>query len=183
VTGSAVLQSRTIKASYAISVTTGGVSHTPDALSAVMTWTPNGYQAVIPYINGSSTFNTICFINNSSSTGAPITLSVQSTESNASLTALSGIAIGTVGALQTMRIDFNSSVTPYSYSGTTEVAGTAIPLSVQGNDRYSALLSVGANPTAISVNCIQADPAGSKRAVPVLVPQQGGSSTAGSYIY
>lgn len=177
VLGNTVLQSRTIKGAYTI---TSGNSDV-DSFSAILTWTPNGYQGIIPYINGSSTFDTICFISNKSSQSAPVTVSILSTESGATLTGLQGIAVGTVPAAGTMRVDFTSSVTPYTYAGGVETAGTPIALTgVQGNDRLSAILNIGANQQQVYVNCIQADPAGSKRAVPVLVPNV---TSTGSQVY
>lgn len=181
VTGNAVLQARTIKASYTINVGTGGVSHAADPFATVMQWIPNGYTGVVAYINGSPTFNTICIISNQSSIAAPATFSVLTTESGASVAGLQGIQLGSVPAQGTIRVDINSSVTPYTYSGTTETAGTATALTgVQGNDRLTGQFTVGASPTSVTVNCIQADPAGSKRAVPVLVPN--GTATS-PYVY
>ncbi|MBI4691166.1 MAG: hypothetical protein HY754_13025 [Nitrospirae bacterium] len=169
VTGNVALQSRTIKGSYDISVGSGGTDPTADSYATVMTWTPNGYQGIIPYLNGSATYKTICIINNKSTATASATLDIISTESGATLSSLSGLSLGTIAAQGTMRVDFDSSITPYSYSSGTETAGTATTLTgLQSNDRYSAMINVGASPTQITVNCIQLDPAGSKRAVPVL---------------
>ncbi|MBF0559534.1 MAG: hypothetical protein HQL08_12235 [Nitrospirae bacterium] len=181
VIGSAVLQARTIKGSWNISVGTGGVSHAQDSYAAVMTWVPNGYTGIVTYINGSSTYNTICFISNQSTTAAPATFSVLTTESGAAITGLQGIQLGSVPAQGTMRVDINSSITPYSYSSSAETAGTATALTgLQGNDRFTGQFAVGAAPTSVTVNCIQADPAGSKRAVPVVVPN--GTATT-PYVY
>ncbi len=177
VLGNVVLQARTIKGAYTI---TGGTSDV-DSFTTLMTWTPNGYQGIIPYINGSSTFDTICFISNKSSSSAPVTVSIVSTESGAALTSLQGLSIGSVAAGGTIRVDFTSSITPYTYSNGVETPGTPISLSpVAANDRLSAVLNIGANQQQVYVNCIQADPAGSKRAVPVLVPNV---TATGSQVY
>jgi len=176
VTGSVALQSRTIKGAFDISVGTGGNDPAGDSYTALMNWTPNGYQGIIPYISASSSYKTICIISNKSSASAPATLDLLSTESGATLTSLSGLSLGTIAAQGTVRVDFDSSIQPYSYSGGTETAGTATTLTgIQSNDRYTAMINVGASPTQVTVNCMQTDPAGSKRAVPVLT-QTGGST-------
>ncbi len=74
-----------------------------------------------------------------------------------------------------IRVDFTSSITPYTYSGGVETAGTAVAIpGVQGNDRMSVILNVGAGVTAIQTNCIQTDTlAGVKRNVPVLTQTSG----------
>jgi hypothetical protein len=176
VLGNQSLSARSIKGAYAISVGTGGVTPSADAYTNVMVWTPNGYQGVIAYVSGSSTYNTICFISNQTTSAASATFDVLTAESAPS-SLPSGISLGTVPAKGTMRVDVNQTVTAYSYSGTTETAGTATTLTgIQSNDRFTARINVGASPSSITVNCIQADPAGSKRAVPVLVPQASGGA-------
>jgi hypothetical protein len=169
VKGNVVLSSRTIKGSYDISVGSGGNDPAADTYTTVMQWAPNGYQGIIPYISASSTYKTICMINNKSTASATATVDILSAESGASLSSLAGLSLGTLASQGTMRVDFDSSITPYTYSGGTETAGTATTLTgLQSNDRYSAMINVGASPSQITVNCIQVDPAGSKRAVPVL---------------
>lgn len=172
VKGNVAIQSRTIKGSYAISVGSGGVSPAADSYTQVMAWMPNSYQAIVPYLSADSTYGTICFINNKSTVAAVATADIVSSESGVLLTSQ---AIGSVGAGKTVRVDFASTITPYTYSGSTETAGTPVTLTgLQTTDRYSAMINVGSAPANITVNCIQKDPAGSKRAVPVL--QQYGST-------
>lgn len=169
VKGNAAIQSRTIKGSYAISVGSGGsggVSPAADSHTTVMTWMPNSYQGIVPYVSADSTYGTICFINNKSTVAATATADIISSESG---TLLTSKTIGSVGAGKTVRVDFDGNITTYSYSGSTETAGTPVALTgLQANDRYAAQINVGSSPANISVNCIQKDPAGSKRAVPVL---------------
>jgi len=175
VKGNQALQTRIIKAGYDISVGTGGNDPPADTLTTIMQWVSNGYQGIIPYISALSTYRTICFISNKSTASGAVTVDILSSESGATLTGLSGLSIGTLAAGGTMRVDFDSEITPYTYSGGTESAGTPTSLTgIQSNDRYTAMINVGASPTQIYVNCIQLDPAGSKRAVPVLT--QAGSS-------
>ncbi len=173
VAGNSVLSTRTIKAATDINVTgTGANDPAMDPYTTIMQWQSNGYQGIVPYLSASSTYTTICFLNNKSAAGGAATADILTSESGATLTSLSGLSLGTLAAGQTMRVDFASSITPYTYSGGTESAGTAIPLTtLQANDRYSVQINVGASPTQIIVNCIQVDPAGSKRAVPVLTQQ------------
>lgn len=174
VTGNAVLQTRTIKGSWDITVGSGGNDPAADSFTQLMSWTPNGYQGIIPYISASSTYGTICFINNKSLISAGVTIDILTTESGATLTSLQALSVGSVGSGKTIRVDLSSAITPYSYSGTTETAGTATTLTgLQSNDRYSAQINVGAAPAQVTVNCLQLDPAGSKRAVPVLTQADG----------
>lgn len=169
VLGNKVLQSRTIKAAYDISVSSGGVKPDQDLLTTVMTWTPNGYQGLIPYISTQSAFSTICIVSNKSTASATLTVDILSSQSGASLTRLSGLSLGSLAGQGTMRVDFASQITPYTFSGGVETPGTPIALTgLADRDRYSALINAGASPTVITINCIQNDPAGSKRMVPVL---------------
>lgn len=173
VKGNVVLQSRAVKAAYDISVSTGGNDPAMDTYTTVMQWMPNGYQGTIPYISALPVYLTVCMLNNKSSAGGSVTVDILTSESGTALTALSGLGLGTLAAQGTMRVDFGSSITPYTYSGGVESAGTPITLTgLQSNDRYTAMINVGASPTQITVNCIQLDPAGSKRAVPVLTQQE-----------
>lgn len=166
VKGNAAIQSRTIKGSLDITVASGGVDPAADTYTAVLTWMPNSYQGIVPYVSADSTYGTICFINNKSTIAAIATADIISSESG---TLLTSQAIGSVGAGKTVRVDFAGTLTTYSYSGGTETAGTPVTLTgLQANDRYAAQINVGSAPANISVNCIQKDPAGSKRAVPVL---------------
>ncbi|MBF0558434.1 MAG: hypothetical protein HQL08_06600 [Nitrospirae bacterium] len=182
VAGNQVIQSRTITEQGTVVVTGSGAQQQATTTAATLfTWLPNGYQGIVTYVSGSSTYNTICFVSNQSSTSAPVTLSVLTTESGATLTALQSISLGSVAGKGTMRVDLSQTATPYTYASSTETAGTATTLTgVASNDRYTALFNVGANPSSVTVNCIQADPAGSKRAVPVVVPQ---TNTTVPYVY
>ncbi len=170
VAGNAVLQTRTIKAAVDINVTgTGPNDPGIDAYTTIMQWQSNGYQGIIPYLSAQSNYLTVCFINNKGNVSGPVTADILTSESGATLTSLTGLSVGTLAAYGTLRVDFASAITPYTYSGGTESAGTEISLTgLQSNDRYTAMINVGASPTQITVNCIQLDPAGSKRAVPVL---------------
>jgi hypothetical protein len=165
------LQTRTIKGAIDINVTgTGPNDPAIDPYTTIMQWQSNGYQGMIPYISALSIYNTICFINNRSTTSGTVTADILTTESGGpTLSALTGLSLGTLAGGATMRVDFASGITPYTYSGGTESAGTVVPITgLAANDRYTAMINVGASPTQITVNCIQQDPAGSKRAVPVL---------------
>lgn len=170
VLGNTTINPRTITG--AVNVTYSGTGAQSPGISSygtLMTWSSNGYQGIVPYISADSLYKTICMINNTGTTSAAVTVDVQTAESGATLTSLQALSLGTVSANGTKRIDLASTLTPYTYSGTTETAGTATTLTgVQSNDRYSARINVAAPPASVTVNCIQLDPAGSKRAVPVL---------------
>lgn len=177
VAGNTTLQTRTIKAAADINVTgTGANDPAIETYTTVMNWQSNGYQGVIPYISASSTFTTICFLSNKSSQSGPVTVDIMTSQSGASLASLTALSLGTVPALGTMRMDFASGITPYTYAGGVESAGTATALTgLQANDRYTAMINIGASPSSVTVNCIQLDPAGSKRAVPVLTQISSGN--------
>lgn len=175
--GNVATNPRTITGATNVSYSgTGAQSTGLSSYSTLMSWMSNGYQGIVPYISGDSLYSTICMIDNKSSASAPVTIDILTTESGATLTSLSGLSVGSVGAGKTIRVDIDSSLHPYTYSGGTETAGTTTALTgVQSNDRLAAQINVGASPTSVVVNCIQKDPAGSKRAVPVLT--QTGSTT------
>lgn len=131
------------------------------------------YQAIIPYISANSTYKTICFINNGYTLAAPAVVDILTTESASSLTSLTNLTVGTVAVNGTTRVDFDANITPYTYASGVETAGTAVALGFNAGDRYSAKLTVNAAAANVTVNCIQLDPAGSKRAVPVLSSANG----------
>lgn len=181
VLGNTTINPRTI--SGALNVTFSGTGAQNPGITlynTLMSWVSNGYQGVVPYISADATYKTICFINNTGTSSAAITVDIQTAESGATLTSLQAVSVGTVSASGTKRIDFAGTLTPYTYSGTTETAGTATTLTgLQSNDRYAARINVAAPPASVTVNCIQLDPAGSKRAVPVLT----GGSSSGYLLY
>lgn len=142
------------------------------ATTTFYTLTLASYQAIIPYISADSTYKTICFINNGYNLVAPTVVDILSTESGATL--LTNQSVGSIGVGRTTRVDFASNITPYTWTSGAETAGTAIPLTgLNASDRYSALITVNAAAANVSMNCIQLDPAGSKRAVPVLSSNNG----------
>ena len=180
IAGNAVLQSRAIKGAFDINLSgTGGNDPAMDTYTPLMSWQSNGYQGLIPYISAQSIYNTICFINNKGSASGTVTADILSSESGATLSALSGLSLGTLAGLSTVRVDFASSITPYTYSGGVETASTTPTAltGLQANDRYTAMINVGVDPSQITINCLQMDPAGSKRAVPVLTK----GSSVGTY--
>jgi len=166
-------------ASFTVGVTGTGNTSFPASYTYLTTtsggsWSTDGFQGVVPYMSANPLFTTICFINNTTTAAVTVFADILSAESGASLTGLTGMTIGTVPAGGVTRFDFTSSILPYSFTGGAEVAGTAIPLTgLNAADRYSARLTVTGTTTAITTNCIQLDPAGSKRAVPVLTLQTG----------
>lgn len=179
VLGNTTINPRTITGALNVSFSgTGAQSPAVTSYNSLMIWTSNGYQGVVPYISADSTYKTICLINNTGTSSAAITVDVQSSESSATLTSLQAVSLGTVSAASTKRVDFANTVTPYSYASSTETAGTATTLTgLQSNDRYSARINVAAPPASVTVNCMQVDPAGSKRALPVLT-----GGTTSSYL-
>lgn len=167
VTGNVAVNPRTFKITPDINVTGTGSQDVAAGTQTVMdTWGVNAFQAVIPYLSTTAIFNTICVIDNiDTSVNAGIVMDLVSSTSG---TTLSGLSLGTVNAMATKRIDFSLAVTPFA-TGSSETAQTPITLTgMTDPQRYAARLTITANPNNIHVNCIQLDPAGSKRAVPVL---------------
>jgi hypothetical protein len=165
--GNAALNPRSITGAFSLSGT--GLNTFTDTAVTLMTLASNGYQGIIPYVSVDPLYTTICFVNNGGTAAAAITADVMSSESVASTTALTGLSAGSVAAKATVRLDIGSTITPYTLSGTTETAGTATTMSTLSSvDRYSLRINVAGNPSTITVNCVQKDPAGAKRAVPVL---------------
>jgi hypothetical protein len=164
--GNAALNPRTITGSVDVNVTgTGANDKSASSYQTIQTWNVNAYQGIIPYIYGNPTYKTICVIDNTdTSKSASILLDVMS---STSATVLANQSIGSVAAMSTKRVDFDTSVTPYT-TGTSETAETPIALTGLESKRYSAKLTVTGNANKIFMNCMQVDPAGSKRAVPVL---------------
>lgn len=180
VTGTVALQSRTIKAAYDISVSSGGVDPAADSPTAVMVWNTNGYQGVLPYATTYSGYPTYCLINNTSSSSASITVDIMTSESGATLSSLAGLSLGSVGALGQKLIAFSgTSITPYTYSSGIETAGTAVTLTGLNStlDRYAARISVGTTPANVTVKCYQPTPAGSYTDIPIFT-----SGTDTSYL-
>jgi len=175
VTGTTVINT----GSFSVGITgTGGSGH-PAALtylasSSAGSWVTDGYQGVVAYMSANSAFTTICFLSNPTTAAANVFLDILAAESGAALTGLTNLSVGSIAAGGLMRVDFNANVTPYSFTGGAEVAGTAIPLTgLNAADRYVARFTITAAKTSIVTNCIQLDPAGAKRAVPVMNPFPG----------
>ncbi len=156
----------------------GGANPFADSYRTLMTWSPNGYQGIIPYLRESANYNTVCVISNQGSVNAPVSFTLLTAESAASNQP--SFSLGTLAAKSTMRIDIpgqnatSPGITTYtSYaqdsggSGYTVQALTGINSTL---DRFSGEFNIGASPSQITVNCIQADPLlnGGKRAVPIL---------------
>jgi hypothetical protein len=144
---------------------TGAQDLAAQAFTTINPWLVNAYQGIIPYISTTSAYKTICMINNGdTSATANIIVDLLCSTSGT----VSSVSVGTISPKTMKRVDFDTEITPYS-TGTSETAGTPISLTgITDPQRYSAKLTVTANPAKVTVNCIQLDPAGSKRAVPVL---------------
>lgn len=130
--------------------------------SSFVTWTINGYQAVVPYITTNPLYQTICIANNTSTAAADVMVDVLSSETG---TTQANIAVGSIAGQSTARLDF---------AGTTvsNAAGGSGSILLGADERYSARLTITADQNQVYLNCIQTDPAGSKRMVPVLTDDQ-----------
>jgi hypothetical protein len=124
----------------------------------IMVWTINGYQAVVPYITTNPLYQTICIANNSSVSAADVVVDILSSETGA---VTSNLGVGTIAAKSTGRLNFAGQTV-------SNAAGGSAPIPLGTEERYSARLTITADQNQVYVNCIQTDPAGSKRMVPVL---------------
>jgi hypothetical protein len=123
-----------------------------------VTWTINGYQAVIPYITTNPLYPTICVANNTSTAAADVMVDILSSETG---TIGTNLDVGEIAGLSTVRLDFAGQTVSNAVAGS-----AAIPLGVA--ERYSVRLTITADQNQVYVNCLQAEPTGFKRMVPVL---------------
>jgi len=130
----------------------------PLASGNIMVWAINGYQAVVPYITTDPAFATICIANNTSVSSADLVVDILSSESG---TVATNLGVGTIGSKKTVRLDFNGLTV-------TNAAGGSNTIPLGAGQRYSVRFTITADQNSVYVNCIQIDPAGSKRMVPVL---------------
>jgi len=175
--GNVALNQRAIKATPDLVVTgTGARDIAAGSVATIQTWTVNAFQAIIPYVSTTSLYKTICMIDNvDSAAAASVFADIVSSTTGTTVAALS---VGSVPAKTIMRVDFDTDVTPYT-TGASETPLAGLPTGLTDPQRYAVKLTATSNPDNIHVNCIQLDPAGSKRAVPVLkqftVTADGGS--------
>lgn len=132
-------------------------------------WTVNGFTGILPYLYTGTTpdMTTYCLINNAGSQEATVFVTPNSTAGTPALSSVTSQEIGTIAATKsrllifaTDNIYFNDAVT-----STHQLA----PLAGASAIRYSAEILVTGNPKDITINCLQNDPQGSKRILPVLV--------------
>ncbi len=178
VAGNQAIASRVITGR--LTVKAGGNNPFADAYRTLMTWSPNGYQGIVPYLRESAGYNTTCIISNQGSVNAPVTFTTLTAESAASNQP--SYALGVLPAMSTMRVDIpgqnatSPSITYYNYTQDAAGSGYTVQTLTGINstlDRFSGEFTIGASPSSITVNCIQADPLlqGGKRAVPILILQ------------
>ena len=158
------LQTRTITASDAITVSGGGTVPTAPFANA-MTWGLNAYQGLIPFMVNAASVPTFCLVNNADiARSGSVLIDVISSEGAIVITNLN---IGTL-APKTSQL--------YSFTGneidTVSTAGVAVKVgdltTLGANVRYSPRMTVTVNPNNVTVACIQTDPvSGVKRSVPV----------------
>jgi hypothetical protein len=127
-----------------------------------VTWTINGYQAVIPYVTTNPLYPTICIANNTSTAPANVMVDILSSETGRTQT---NLAVGAIAGQSTVRLDFAGQTVSNAVLGSASIL-------LGAEERYSARLTITADQNQVYVNCIQADPAGSKRMVPVLTDDQ-----------
>lgn len=176
VDGTTVLSGRTLTLSLAVTktneTTTYGTAGTITPLAGTNSapthvFAINGFQAVMPYGIANATYQTSCYISNPSANASDAYVDILSTQSGASLTALTNLSIGSIPAYSTRRVSLDTAVTPYTITG---VAGTPIPLGLVDWDKYSVKFTVQGPNSSVTINCVQVDlpSTGAKRVVPVL---------------
>lgn len=128
-----------------------------------ITWTINGYQGVIPWLDTRSTVPMYCLVNNTTDAAATIFLDVLSYDTNpggAVADTYQGLNIGSVPQEASSLLKF--------VGETVSLEGTDTVLDFGGvNTRYSAMLTATAAAGGVHINCNQTDPHGSKRMTPV----------------
>ncbi len=160
-----------------LTVKAGGNNPFADAYRTLMTWSPNGYQGIVPYLRESAAYNTTCILSNQGSANAHVTFTTLTAESAASNQP--SYSLGVLPAMSTMRVDIpgqnatSPTITYYNYTQDAAGSGYTVQTLTGINstlDRFSGEFTIGASPSSITVNCIQADPLlqGGKRTVPVL---------------
>jgi hypothetical protein len=164
VNGTSTLNTRTISGTLTPTVTGTGAQSSATVSGNVDTWNLNAYQAVIPWVTNTSVVPTYCLINNGNTQPSSSTLTLTVLSSEGAVAGLSNLPIGSIAAQQSMLIIFNN-------NGITTGTGTVLASvsSMGTDDRYSALLTVAAAGSGVTVACEQTDPVtGGKRNVPVL---------------
>jgi hypothetical protein len=152
---------RTIQATEKVTVSgSGAVDPSASASTIIDTWDTNAYQGNPVWMVNSSAVPTYCLINNAdtSRTGT-VLIDVMSSEGAVILS-------GTLGTIAPK----TSNMATFTADSALLTGGTAVSLATLGADkRYTAKLTVTANPNNVSMTCIQTDPVtGAKRSVPVL---------------
>lgn len=159
VNGTTALAPRTIATNVTLNMTNGQSAGASGDANAML-WDLNAYQAFVPWVVNNASYKTYCLIsNNSPSLSSNAILEVMSSEDTV---VVASTTIGSVAAKTSKLLSFD--VDSLSLTG-----GTAMSTSTVGTDkRYSAKLTVTSNPQNITVACVQMDPGGAKRNVPVL---------------
>ena len=159
-TGANALNPRTITGNQDISVTgTGANDPAASGNVAFQNWVLNAYQGFVGWLVNSATLPTYCLINNNDTIKtATVLMDVVSSEGAVVLS-------GTLGTIAPK----TSNLATFTADSALLTGGTALSLSTLGADkRYGAKLTATANPSNVTISCIQTDPAtGVKRSVPV----------------
>jgi len=157
--GTTALAPRTITIAGAVNAT--GVTGATSAASTCDVWTLNAYQTWVPWMVNATGAPTYCLINNADGTRtASVLLDVITGENSI---VINNKTLGSIAAK-------TSNMATFTANSAALTNGTAVDLTTIGaNARYSAKLTVTANPSNVSVQCIQTDPVtGGKRTVNTL---------------
>ena len=154
--------------SFTVEVTGTGktgfpASFTYLASTSAGSWGIDGYQAIVPYLSTNATVPTICIVNNTSTSAADVFLDVLSSEGT--ITGLSNLALGSIAAQKTIRLDFSGGDILVNLV----VVPTASVAAMGTDKRYAGKLTITVAKDSVFMSCIQTDPYNlSKRMVPVL---------------
>lgn len=162
VNGTTILTTQVWPLVATVNFTSASLTDPTGTDSSFVTWTINGYQAIIPYVTTFPGFTTICIADNTSTAVADVMVDILSSESSATDT---NLAVGTIPGRTTVRLDFGE-------TEITNFTGGAAAITVGVNTRYAARLTITADQNQVYVNCIQIEPGSpNKRMVPVLTDE------------
>jgi len=134
-----------------------------------ITWSIDGYQAIVPYMATWAGYGTTCIVDNRSGVDASIYADIISSESGFTT---QNIELGIVGAERTTRLSFSGTDATNFGDPTTGADDVTMPLGLAADNRYATLLTITTIPNDVFVNCFQNLPGSpTPRMVPVLTDE------------
>jgi hypothetical protein len=159
VDGTNLLTTQTWPVTAELNFTNALVTDLSGTSTTFLIWTINGYQAIIPYATTNPAYATYCISNNTAVADADVVIDVISSNT---ASVMNSIGMGSIAGQSTGLLVFSSQAIS---NGATSYDASAL---LGTDERYSARVTITADQNAVFLNCIQADPGGPKRVVPVL---------------